>query len=158
MKKSWSQWNWQENSWKNWKRSWKKIKHMWRSCQWQLLFLLSKTGVEDILNVLFPGNSIALKFGLKNRNSYAKIVKGKHSRQEWYASNLYSGLPEVHKGRRWCGWQLTKPLWLSLEYWACSYPLVASSLHLSPFSIREIKINKNAYPVCQQDRRCPLGH
>ena len=20
------------------------------------------------------------------------------------------------------------------------------------------KINKNAYPVCQQDRRCPLGH
>jgi len=73
---------------------------MWRSCQWQLLFLLSKTGVEDILNVLFPGNSIALKFGLKNRNSYAKIVKGKHSRQEWYASNLYSGLPEVHKGRR----------------------------------------------------------
>ena len=57
---------------------------------------------------------------------------------------------------RWCIWQTMRPLWFSLGYWHCWYPLEVYSLHCLPFSIREISEKNNAHPVCQRTGRLSL--
>ena len=61
------------------------------------------------------------------------------------------------KGGAWL-WQLMRFCLLSSAYWLCWLPLAAWLLRFLPFLTESTRRNKNAYPVCQQDRRCLYRH